>query len=72
MNPITELRESYLLSVGEFAKKIGVAPRTVYLWEKGIMPRSKSIRRIAEAFILTQEETVSLYHKCTKNHTNIR
>ena len=47
---LKELREDLCLSVGQMAKKTGVSPNTIHLYERGGYPSIKQIEMIAKTY----------------------
>lgn len=64
---IRDYRKSKLLSVSEFAEKVGVTATTVNKWENGSNIRMSNLRKIAKAFDLTNTEVLFICNKSTEN-----
>lgn len=64
---IKNFRTSQLLTIGEFAEKVGVSWSAVAKWEKGGAIRISNLRRIAQAFNLSTEQALLLCNQSTKS-----
>lgn len=49
-NAIRARREAAGLTQAELGAMVWVAPSTVYNWERGIMPRTRHINKLAQVF----------------------